>query len=249
MKQLSPRQSKFVTLYLRTGNATQAYKAAGYKSKSPGIHAGQLMKNSEVAAAIAVRRASTEIVIARKTVADILELEEHLTLEVRGTSYFDRIARMESRLAKKEKALAALELSVQDPKVDAATKAILSARILAAHDKLIEDENEIARTHIAGRAESNKAAVALLKVKGAFDPKRTPVDDPVALLNQLARNIIRSRYRPTQLIEDMKRQVKDAALSIRPGDATVDVDAAAGGSGRPDRGALFVRPSPESASS
>jgi len=45
---LSPKQEKFVKEYLKTGNATQSYLKAGYKTKSPEVGASQLLRNNNV---------------------------------------------------------------------------------------------------------------------------------------------------------------------------------------------------------
>ena len=54
MRSLSPRQLKFVNLYLATGNGTQSYIDAGYKGRGHNAESGaaQLLRNSEVKKAI-----------------------------------------------------------------------------------------------------------------------------------------------------------------------------------------------------
>lgn len=51
------RQERFCLLYVMTGNATEAYREAGYHSKTPEIHAHQLVTNSKVLSRIAELKA------------------------------------------------------------------------------------------------------------------------------------------------------------------------------------------------
>jgi phage terminase small subunit len=58
---LSPKQEKFVKEYLKTGNATQSYLKAGYKTKSPEVGASQLLRNNNVQERLKeLEKASTE---------------------------------------------------------------------------------------------------------------------------------------------------------------------------------------------
>ena len=53
------RQERFCLLYVMLGNATEAYREAGYHSKTPDIHAHQLVRNSKVESRIAEIKAKT----------------------------------------------------------------------------------------------------------------------------------------------------------------------------------------------
>lgn len=68
---LNPKQQRFVAEYVKDLNATAAYKRAGYAAKgnSAEVNAGRLLRNAQVAAAIAEKTAkhldSTDLTAAR----------------------------------------------------------------------------------------------------------------------------------------------------------------------------------------
>ena len=53
---LTPKQELFVSEYLKTGNATEAAKRAGYSERTAGASAAQLLKNINVSRAIEAHR-------------------------------------------------------------------------------------------------------------------------------------------------------------------------------------------------
>lgn len=245
LAKLPVKRRKFVREYMKNGgNATQAYISAGYSKNGADRNAHNLMRIHEVNAAITSLRAETEITIARNTVMDMLELEEHFTSEVRGAAYFARIARLERRLEAKEKALAMLQEAAATPNLNPIEKAMLAAKILEATERIFDSEVQIAQIHIGGRNESNKAGVTLLKLKGAFDPRRGPMDDPMAILNEVARNIARAKVKPSQLLETMRAQARDAEFSMGAGNDPADAGSSTGGAGEARRGPLFSRALP-----
>lgn len=78
-KGLSPKQERFVHEYVRTGNAAQAYRDAGYSERNAGPDAGKILKNPNIASAVNAMREAT----ARESIATIAEVQERLTAEVR----------------------------------------------------------------------------------------------------------------------------------------------------------------------
>lgn len=54
---VTPKQARFVAEYLIDGNATRAYIAAGYSKNGAGQSAEKLLRNAEIAAAVAVQQA------------------------------------------------------------------------------------------------------------------------------------------------------------------------------------------------
>lgn len=55
----SPREEAFIFQYVRTGNATKSYIAAGYKAKNDntaGVRAHALLRNSKIAKAVQAQR-------------------------------------------------------------------------------------------------------------------------------------------------------------------------------------------------
>ena len=59
----NPRQAKFVREYLSNGgNATLAYKKAGYSKNGADRSAHALLRNPEIAALVAVKRAEMEAI-------------------------------------------------------------------------------------------------------------------------------------------------------------------------------------------
>lgn len=260
-KPLSPRHLKFIDLMAKGGlSKSQAYVQAGFSKKGANAGAIHLLSRPGVQSAIEVRRsaflaridsrqASALVKAEANAIADMIELESGLTLEWRGAEYRKDIEAMQARLDRKISKVEALEVAVEDPALDPKAKAFLMARLLDAEDRIMDDLATIANIRISGRAEANKAAVTLLKVKGAFEPKRAPVDDPQAILNDLARNIIRSRFRPSHLSERLDAMIgdaKDAAFSLRQGNPGTPESDSGGGTGSGDRAAgrpdLFRRP-------
>lgn len=53
---MTPKQQRFVTEYLKDLNATQAAIRAGYAESGAGVEGARLLKNANVAQAIAVRQ-------------------------------------------------------------------------------------------------------------------------------------------------------------------------------------------------
>lgn len=240
---INPRQAKFVTLYLRHGNATQAYIDAGYSKNGADRSAHALLRNPEVAAFIDAKRTAIAIRVDGKLVADLAELEEGLTREWRGEKYAERVAVLDEWIQKKTEAVAQVDQALKDlpPGSDPMTKAMLSTRLLEATEGIVQDLATAAKVYTTGRSESNAAGVTLLKLKGAFDSKRPPVDDPMMLLNRVAQDILLAGIKPSELLETIKQKARDAAFSVRSGDVRVDGEALAGRSGQPRRIPLFSR--------
>lgn len=247
MKALTPRQEKFVRAYLKSGNATKAYIEAGYSAAGAEKHASRLVGNGGVAAAIAARRASTEIVIARKTVADMAELEEHFTSQLRGGDYQTDIDDLEGELSElRAEREVLIKLRGEKQAISPETLVNLSSTIAQLGREIVQIRLQIKNLRLSQKSESNKAGVTLLKLKGAFDPKRPPVDDPMALLNETMRHIMLMRRPPSEILAQLKAAAKDAAYSLRSEDVEDDVQAIAGGN-RGDGGPrLFTRaPAPD----
>lgn len=71
-KKLTPRQQVFVSEYLKTGNAAEAARKAGYSEKFAGRNADKLRKNTNIARAIEERQQAR---------SERLELEEDFELK------------------------------------------------------------------------------------------------------------------------------------------------------------------------
>lgn len=90
---LTPKQQRFVELYVVDPNATKAAREAGYSAKTSEVQGCRLLKNVQVAKAIEAARAAT----ARATIADAVERREFWTLTLR-----DKGADMKDRLRASE---------------------------------------------------------------------------------------------------------------------------------------------------
>ena len=55
MKKLTERQKRFVDSYIQCGNASEAYRQAGYSSKNADVDSSKLMVNPSIAAEIKQR--------------------------------------------------------------------------------------------------------------------------------------------------------------------------------------------------
>lgn len=96
---LTPKQKAFADEYLICGNATQAYKKAGYKNyKSAGVEASKALNNPKISAYIAERQKQIE----DSRIATIDEVMQYLTSVMRGEikDQFD----LEAPLAERTKA-------------------------------------------------------------------------------------------------------------------------------------------------
>lgn len=85
MSTLTVKQEKFSLHYAKTGNATESYKAAGYKAKSDavaGVEGHKLLKNPKIQARLAELAAE----IHTAAIADITEIQEILTDILRNKS-------------------------------------------------------------------------------------------------------------------------------------------------------------------
>ena len=80
---LNPRQEKFCIEYLKTGNATAAYQAAGFKSKSyqaSQANSARLLADEKIQARLRELSAKIET----ENIADISEIQLGLTKIFRG---------------------------------------------------------------------------------------------------------------------------------------------------------------------
>ena len=124
---LTPRQEAFCLAYAKCGNATEAYKAAGYKAKSDkvaGANAARMIGNDRVKARLGQLREETASV----AIAEAVEVQEWLTKVMRGqedekgdeTSIRDRL-RAAELLAKMQ----GLFLARQDVNIQGAVPVVL----------------------------------------------------------------------------------------------------------------------------
>lgn len=94
---LNPKQLKFIEHYLATGNATQSYIVAGYKSRGHAAEVGaqQLLRNTEVRKAIdeAARAAADRAEITATWVLERLKIEA--LREGEGSSHAARVKAIE----------------------------------------------------------------------------------------------------------------------------------------------------------
>ena len=77
---MNERQKRFVDFYIKTGNASEAARLAGYSKKNARYIGTELMAKPDISAAITARLKELE----SKRVADAQEVLEHLTAVVRG---------------------------------------------------------------------------------------------------------------------------------------------------------------------
>ena len=83
MQKLSPKQEAFCLAYVKSGNATQAYKEAGYKCNSEGVvraNASRMLTNANIKSRIAELTKQ----IASSKIMDAIEAQELLTTIARG---------------------------------------------------------------------------------------------------------------------------------------------------------------------
>lgn len=83
---LNPKQEKFCVEYLKTGNATQAYKSAGYQSKSyqaAQANSARLLADEKIQARLDELSAKIE----KENIADISEIQAGLTKIFRGQEF------------------------------------------------------------------------------------------------------------------------------------------------------------------
>jgi len=81
--ELSPKQKKFADHYIKTGNATEAYRVAGYAGKTKNseyVGAHQVLSNNKVRAYIERRNAE----LSKERIADIKEVKEFWTNVLRS---------------------------------------------------------------------------------------------------------------------------------------------------------------------
>lgn len=80
---LTEKQKRFCDYYIKTLNATQSYKAAGYSASNDnvaGVEGHKLLKNPKIKSYIEARLKQLE----DKRIADAKEVLEHLTAAMRG---------------------------------------------------------------------------------------------------------------------------------------------------------------------
>ena len=93
---LTPKQKAFADYYIECGNATEAYKKAGYKAgKNMGVDANKTLKNPKISKYIAERMKAVE----EKRIATGDEVLKYLTAVMRGEEkdQFDLEASLQDR--------------------------------------------------------------------------------------------------------------------------------------------------------
>lgn len=86
----NPKWEAFCLHYARTGNASEAYKQAGYETKNPRSiysNCNRLLKNDDIKA----RLAELAEEMASEKIASIAEIQERLTAILRGDVQEDQI--------------------------------------------------------------------------------------------------------------------------------------------------------------
>lgn len=77
---MNERQKRFVDFYIKTGNASEAARSAGYSKRTAGIIGDENLKKPYIRKEIDARLKE----MASRRVADAQEVLEHLTAVVRG---------------------------------------------------------------------------------------------------------------------------------------------------------------------
>lgn len=86
------RWERFCQLYARDGNASAAYRGAGYHPKTDNAcwaSAAQLLRNPKVQARIAELTEEARIQAEKNSIADITEIRQRVTDVLRGRSRFE----------------------------------------------------------------------------------------------------------------------------------------------------------------
>lgn len=79
-KKLTERQKRFVDFYIKTGNASEAARLAGYSKKNVDVDSAKLLVNPSVSREIAKRLKELE----SSRTADLKETLEYMTAVMRG---------------------------------------------------------------------------------------------------------------------------------------------------------------------
>jgi hypothetical protein len=90
-KPLNPKHEAFIREYLLSGNATEAYRKAGYKSKSPEVEASNLLRNPKVEARIKELQAKTQEIAEKK----FNITEERILEQLEAIAFFDPMSVLE----------------------------------------------------------------------------------------------------------------------------------------------------------
>ena len=79
-KKLTERQKRFVDFYIKTGNASEAARLAGYSKKNADVDGAKLLVNSSISREIEKRLKELE----NERTADLKETLEYMTSVMRG---------------------------------------------------------------------------------------------------------------------------------------------------------------------
>lgn len=88
----NPRWERFCQLYARDGNASAAYRAAGYNPRTDGAawaSASQLLRNPKVQARIEELVTEARARAEKEAIADIMEIRQRVTEVLRGRCPLD----------------------------------------------------------------------------------------------------------------------------------------------------------------
>ena len=97
MTDLTPKQKAFADFYIKTGNATDAARSAGYSEKTAGTIGAENLKKPQISAYIGAQLAEME----RARVADASEVMAFYTAVLRGEikDQFDLEASLSDRIS------------------------------------------------------------------------------------------------------------------------------------------------------
>lgn len=250
MTALSPRQSKFVRLYLENGgNATKAYLDAGYK-KSPAARfcASQLLTKPHIAAMLQAKVTVKEVAADQKMVATLLDCETKLTRTLFGSAHAQDIADLEGELTEMRDERQNLRIVREANGLSKEALAGISLSIANLTEAIVNTRLQIKTLKLKQEAQQDAAATTLMKAKGVFDPRNPAVTDVGALLNATLRNIIDAKVPVPPTLADWMKEAEDAVFSVGTGDVADAGKALTGGAPAPPRPVLFTRKDPKQAS-
>lgn len=249
MTALSPRQSKFVRLYLSNGgNAAKAYKDAGYAAKTAETCGPRLLRSAQVAAAVTAARGLVAVAADQKMVATLLDCETKLTKTLFGATHAQDIADLEEDLKELRAERDNLRLIREANGLKSGALAEIAMQIGTLTDRLVDVRLQIKTLKLKQEAQQDAAATTLMKAKGVFDPRNPAVTDVGALLNATLRNIIDAKVPVPPTLADWMKEAEDAVFSVGTGDVADAGKALTRGAPTPPRPVLFTRKDPKQAS-
>lgn len=208
------RKLAFAAKYVETNNGHEAAAWAGYSAKTARFMVSRLLSDVVVVAEITRLRNVIGRKIESATIANLTEIKERFTRQMRGDEHTADLAQLEAAHDKQKADVAALEATLSDPKIGTEQKASIRSLILRERREALAYDLQLKRLKLDQDAESNKAGFILARMTGALDPSRKPLPNKGDIIERFLLSMVKASSGPD--LRAKIRQLKGKTIDITP---------------------------------